>query len=234
MKKTQSEEFNFLSLPHDVVVNIIVNGYLLDRYNKSGLADMLALKNTNKQLHNWLDKPTKFFIRNIKYVVGGHHNFCLLPNGRLFGWGSNLYGMIDGGVTSNYRKPIEITHRLPRRAGKVIQIDTSNTHTLCLTDTGRLLSWGDNEYGQIGDGTKNSCDQPTDITQHVPSDAGQITLLSAGRYFSVCTTDQARVFSWGRNDVGQLGCGTNTECLTPTELHFRHTFAQPIVIFAAN
>ena len=48
--------------------------------------------------------------------------------------------------------------------------------------------------------------------------------------FFLFYTDHLRIALWPETDAVSY----KLECLTPTELHFRHTFAQPIVIFAAN
>jgi len=76
-------------------------------------------------------------------------------------------------------------------------------HSLVLTENGALLSFGSNEYGQLGDGTFENRDEPTTIP-------GMDTLIqvSAGAYHSLVLDESGDVFAFGRNVFGQLGDGT--------------------------
>jgi alpha-tubulin suppressor-like RCC1 family protein len=61
--------------------------------------------------------------------------------------------------------------------------------------------WGDNTYGQLGNGTENSASQP------VLSMIGAATAISAGGYFA-CGILGGEVECWGNNSSGELGNGT--------------------------
>lgn len=79
-----------------------------------------------------------------------------------------------------------------------------------LGSSGMVYAWGDNKYGQLGDGTLNSHAAPTAI----PGLAG-IVQISAGQSHAVALGSNGAVWSWGWNQFGQLGDGTTTNLSSP-------------------
>src|SRR5690606_21663692 len=81
-------------------------------------------------------------------------------------------------------------------------------------------------YGQLGDGTTTNRSTPTEITSRISSATGdKIIRVSLGYYHSAALTSNGRLFIWGRNDFGQLGDGTTTSKLTPTEITNRFSLS---------
>ncbi len=81
-------------------------------------------------------------------------------------------------------------------------------HTVVLKQDGSLWAWGDNTYGQLGDGTYDSHDQPV----RIGTDNDWVS-VSTGRDFwngdhSVGLKRDGRLWAWGANAYGQLGDGT--------------------------
>ena len=88
-----------------------------------------------------------------------------------------------------------------------------------LTSEGQVFTWGNNSYGQLGDGTTTNRLYPTNITSYFNLDHGErVVSLSLGSSHSIALTSEGRVFTWGRNNHGQLGDGTTIQRLTPTEI----------------
>ncbi|VTR75427.1 IPT/TIG domain-containing protein [Cellulomonas hominis] len=84
------------------------------------------------------------------------------------------------------------------------------THVLALAADGTVWGWGDNNWGQLGDGTTTDRITPAPV----PGLTG-VTAVSAGEDFSVALTGDGRVLTWGRNDENQLGQGDDDWRLTP-------------------
>lgn len=83
-------------------------------------------------------------------------------------------------------------------------------HTLTIRSGGTLWAWGDNSYGQLGDGTLTDSSSPVQ--------AGTATTwkqVSAGRYHSTGVQSNGTVWAWGANTYGQLGNGTRTDSSSP-------------------
>ena len=87
-------------------------------------------------------------------------------------------------------------------------------HYLALKEDGSLCSWGNNDYGQLGDGTKTSKSGAVQIDNLV-----NVKAIAAGKYHSVALTHYGFVYAWGANDYGQLGDGTTTIRTSPRLLN---------------
>lgn len=93
------------------------------------------------------------------------------------------------------------------------QISVGASHACVLRAGGIPACWGENTFGQLGDGTFDSAETP------VPVGLGPVLAVSAGAYATCALTD-AGVYCWGRALDGQLGdggalheaCATNETC----------------------
>ncbi|WP_051197496.1 fibronectin type III domain-containing protein [Flavobacterium soli] len=92
-------------------------------------------------------------------------------------------------------------------------ISAGTTHTLGVKADGTLWAWGNNGYGQIGDGTLISKQLPTQIG--TSSDWQEI---AAGEYYSLAIKTNGTLWAWGNNIYGQLGDGTTVNKNTPVQI----------------
>ncbi|MEO6443753.1 MAG: protein kinase [Gemmatimonadaceae bacterium] len=84
-------------------------------------------------------------------------------------------------------------------------IAAGGRHSCMLDDGGKVACWGNNERGQLGDGTFEPRAAPGNIV-------GEFSLvtLSAGVWHSCGVSREGDAFCWGSNDAGQLGDGTTS------------------------
>ena len=75
---------------------------------------------------------------------------------------------------------------------------------------GTVWSWGNNDYGQLGNGTMTSRDVPG----QVPGLTG-VTQLAAGSDYSLALRSNGTVLAWGDNSGGQLGDVLTTSRTSP-------------------
>jgi alpha-tubulin suppressor-like RCC1 family protein len=90
---------------------------------------------------------------------GGHHSLAI-KDGVAFAWGRNFSGQVGDGTTANRSTPVQVPG-LP--ATGIIQIGAGYQHSLALTTDHRLFAWGDNTYGQFGNGTTTSSLTPVEV-----------------------------------------------------------------------
>jgi hypothetical protein len=94
---------------------------------------------------------------DVKYISAkGYSSYAIFSDNRMCGWGYNTeYEILDGTTTSR-NTPTLSTQTLdtsPLNKKNIIQIASSvvNGFTLVLTSDGKIYSWGNNKYGQLGD-----------------------------------------------------------------------------------
>lgn len=88
---------------------------------------------------------------------------------------------------------------------RFVQVTEGNYHTLGLTEDGVVWAWGDNDYGQLGDGTMT--DSLVPVRVQLPAGT-VVTQVEGGAHSSYAVTSTGAVYSWGGNAVGELGDGT--------------------------
>ena len=86
-------------------------------------------------------------------------------------------------------------------------------HTICLSDSGEVFSFGRNQVGQLGLGHRDEVLHPT----LVPT-LFKIRSVSCGYHFTVCIDEEGNVWSFGDNDFGQLGTGDTEIYNTPQKI----------------
>lgn len=88
-------------------------------------------------------------------------------------------------------------------------------HTCALTVAGGVKCWGDDFYGELGDGgAETQRLVPTDV----PGLGSGVIAIAAGSFHACALMDDRSVLCWGSNSKGQLGDGTTTTRRTPTRV----------------
>lgn len=89
-----------------------------------------------------------------------------------------------------------------------ITISAGWHHTCAVTASGGAKCWGDNDFGQLGNGvTLIDSSAPVNVTGL----SNGIIAITTGYYHSCALTNVGGVKCWGRNNVGQLGNGTKVD-----------------------
>jgi glucosylceramidase len=125
-------------------------------------------------------------------------------------WGWNISGQLGDGTFADRLTPVDVSGI----GGGIQAIATGGYHTCALTTGGGVKCWGDNNYGQLGDGTTTERWTPIDV-----SGLGSgVQAIAAGGYHACVLTTGGGVKCWGENNYGQLGDGTFTDRLTPVDV----------------
>ena len=88
---------------------------------------------------------------------------------------------------------------------------TNGSHTISLRTDGKVFTWGDNTYGQLGNGTVKTSDEPVEVTF---PEGTIITQIAAGENHNVALDSNGNVWTWGRNNNYQIG-NTRANQYTP-------------------
>ena len=113
-------------------------------------------------------------------------------------------GQLGDGTSTNRTTPVRVG-----TLSVVMSAAGGRDHGLALLSDGTVWAWGDNTYGQVGDGTyHSSLSCPGDRTHERPGAHGRSVPLAA-------LLADGTVRAWGRNNLGQLGDGSLTTRRTP-------------------
>ncbi|MBF0503303.1 MAG: S8 family serine peptidase, partial [Candidatus Riflebacteria bacterium] len=142
-------------------------------------------------------------VRNLPHIskvsLGNNHSYALANDGTVWGWGENASGLLGcGGANTARLSPVQITG-LP----VITRLAAGDYHCLALDLSGNIWAWGQNTYGQIGDGSNIDRSSPVKI-----SGISNATAICANNANSYALKSDGTVCSWGRNDYGMLGDGT--------------------------
>jgi alpha-tubulin suppressor-like RCC1 family protein len=135
--------------------------------------------------------------------------FAVTASGRLYAWGADLSGELGDGRTTDRLKPVRV--RLPAGV-KLTAVRAGALFTLALTTTGKVLAWGYNKDGELGNGATGTRHHPVRV--HLPRGV-KVTAISAGDESGYALTSAGRVLSWGSNAGGELGTGTRKDRHVP-------------------
>jgi alpha-tubulin suppressor-like RCC1 family protein len=86
-----------------------------------------------------------------------------------------------------------------------ISMAAGANHSLFLRSDGKVFACGNNEFGQLGDGTTTNKSTPIAISTTNIGTTSPIIAIAAGYSFSLFLRSDGKVFACGRNDKGQLG-----------------------------
>jgi hypothetical protein len=95
----------------------------------------------------------------VAVATGGFHSCALTGAGAVKCWGRNSEGQLGDGTTADRATPVGVSGL----GSGVVALDAGLYHTCALTNVGVVKCWGDNSYGQLGDGTTTNRLTPIDV-----------------------------------------------------------------------
>jgi alpha-tubulin suppressor-like RCC1 family protein len=145
---------------------------------------------------------------------GGSHTCGVTTDDRAYCWGNASF-VGNGSAQENSSTPTEVAGGLRFR-----QVSAGVIHNCGVTTDNRAYCWGYNQYGQVGDGTKD-----THVLAPAPVAGGLAFRQVAAGYLQSCGVTTGNVaYCWGHNDSGQLGDGTLQDRLSPARVLGEHSF----------
>ncbi len=142
--------------------------------------------------------------------VGLEHSCALTGSGEVKCWGDNTKGQLGNGTFVDSKVPVTV-------AGleeDVSWISAGFFHTCAVTGSGDGYCWGDNRFGQLGDGTMNDSSFPVKTS----GIAEELKSISAGYNHTCALTLSGGIKCWGLNLSGELGTGNQQPSFVPIDV----------------
>jgi len=154
--------------------------------------------------------------------AGNSHTCALTSGGGAKCWGYNYFGQIGDNSTTARRTPVDVCadDTCSSSLNNVVAISAGGSHTCALISGGRGKCWGNNIYGQLGDGFIRVEGDVFTTNRLTPVDvyglsSGASTII-AGYYSSIAVVSGGAK-SWGTNSSGAVGMGYYNR-LTPVDV----------------
>lgn len=154
-------------------------------------------------------------VQFVQVTGGGYGHTCgRTTGGAVQCWGNNESGQLGDGEGGQYDDRSTVPVDVAGLATGVQDISAGDNHTCAVTAGGGVQCWGDNDYGQLGDGS--DVDQPAPVG--VAGLATGVRAVAAGSTHTCALTAAGGVKCWGGNGWGQLGDGTTTDPSAPVDV----------------
>ena len=187
-------------LINDLDIQIKSPSGVVQAYTNDDLNNLVGVTmGDNPEVGDW-----EIVVTGVNVAVGGAQKYYL----------SSSVGVIE-----DMRHPVSDGLNQPGfQSGSIFTETTMSTggdHLCAILDDSSLQCWGDNSFGQIGDGSTS--DRLT-MTEVGLDSARTAISVSSGRDHTCSILDNGELQCWGRNNHGQLGDGIATHSSSPVSV----------------
>ncbi len=142
--------------------------------------------------------------------AGNPHAIARRSNGSAWAWGRNNYGQLGDNTTTNRSSPVSVVGGF----FDWCQADAGGNHNVAVRTSGTAWAWGQNNCGQLGDGTTTNRSSPVSVVGGI-TDWCQV---SGGTFITAALRTGGSLWSWGTNYTGHLGDSTTTARSSPVSV----------------
>lgn len=181
--------------------------------NKTGQCGILSYNNCIKG-PSLLQIPN----RTIKKAWAmGDGFFILTTDNSFYIFGANQEDQFSTHITENEIFSPTKFDLFERSKIQVNDIICGYNHTFCISDNLQVFAWGTNQYGQLGLG---DFEDRVIICKINFQNNDKIAKLYSGQFHTFSISDNGNIYTWGRNEYGQLGLGNFKDRCIPQKFSF--------------
>ena len=155
--------------------------------------------------------PSKKIV--VDLACGESHSLLLTNDGKVYAWGNNTYGQVNGSKSSIESVCAMVGVILPGK--NIACIRCCSESSMAVTDGGEVYSWGCNTKGELGRG---DCNEAIGVHKVVIPTEVVIEKIACGHSHTLALSNQGVLYVWGANADGQLGLGHKDNACTPVKL----------------
>lgn len=158
--------------------------------------------------------PVAVYSGAVAIASGPYDSMALRQDGSIVAWGLNDYGQLGNGNTINQAGAVSVVG-LP--SGSVRQIAQGFFHSSVLYSNGQVWSWGDNEFGQLGNNTTSSSLTPIPALNADGTTFTSATSIASGEFQTLAVVASGAVLEWGKHPDAYDSFVLNKICTGPTQ-----------------
>ncbi|KAM7529011.1 hypothetical protein LguiB_032421 [Lonicera macranthoides] len=152
---------------------------------------------------------------SVKMVAAGaEHTAAVTVDGEIYGWGWGRYGNLGLGDRNDRLVPEKVS---VGDGEKMVLVACGWRHTISVSSSGGLYTYGWSKYGQLGHGDFEDHLVPHKLEaleEHI------ISQISGGWRHTMALSSEGKLYGWGWNKFGQVGVGDNVDHCSPMEVKF--------------
>ena len=154
----------------------------------------------------------------VAIAAGYNHSLARCADGTVVTWGNNAYGQLGNNSTTNTNVPVDITTSGELYGRTVIFLVGGSDHSIGLCSDGSLVSWGRNNYGQLGNNSTVNSSVPVVVDASDVLAGEAITAIATGGWHTLALCSDGTLAAFGRNNNGQLGNNSTADSNVPVNV----------------
>ena len=142
----------------------------------------------------------------------GAHTVALSEAGHVFTWGAGSVGQLGHDDQNSHWAPRQVkASRFASRQGeKVVFVAAGGSHTVAVTAGGRLYTWGNGSYGQLGHGDDEHQCAPKQVAPEQFENSA-VVMAACGVKHTLVVTEDGALWACGCGEYGKLGLNDETD-----------------------
>lgn len=180
------------------------------------------LTRTDEQVYGWglqfcgeigagsllVEDPVKVSGEKASLIVAGGQNSAILKDGTMKMAGRNDYGQVGKTTQMAYSRFQNVS------LSNIKQVALGWETILALEEDGTLYGWGNNAHKLLADGTTKNSESP----EQIMTDVNTMAISKWDNTNVAVVKKDGTLWTWGLNDAGQIGDGTNTQPESPIQV----------------